>query len=59
MSAFVVIGTVVDATDDWKLRINEDCLMVVDRSGKILEKCENSETNIQDVKDRYLIFFLY
>ena len=52
MSALVIIGTIVDTTDDWKLRINENCLMVVDESGKIVEKCENSSKNLQDVKER-------
>ena len=52
MSALIVIGTIVDTTDDWKLRIHEDCLMVVDKSGKIVKKCENSDENLRNAKER-------
>ena len=52
MPAFIVIGTIVDATDDWKLRIHEDCLMVIDRSGKIVKKCDNNAENLRDAKER-------
>ena len=52
MPAFAIIGTVVDALDDWKLRIVEDCLMIIDQSGKIVQKCKNSSTHLQDAKER-------
>ena len=55
MPAFIVIGTIVDATDDWKLRIHEDCLMVIDRSGKIVKKCDNNVENLRDAKERCVI----
>ena len=52
MSSFAIIGTIVDTTDDWKLRIIENCLMVIDDSGKIVQKCENTKENIQNAKER-------
>ena len=56
MSSLAIIGTIVDATDDWKLRIIENCLMVIDHSGKIVQKCENTNENIQNAKER--LFYL-
>ena len=52
MSSFIVIGTIVDTTDDWKLRIHEDCLIVVDKTGKIVKKCENNSESLRDAKER-------
>ena len=52
MSSLAIIGTIVDATDDWKLRIIENCLMVIDHSGKIVQKCENTKEDIQNAKER-------
>ena len=52
MSSFAIIGTIVDTTDDWKLRIIEDCLLVIDDSGKIIHKCENTNENIRSAKER-------
>ena len=52
MGSFAIIGTIVDTTDDWKLRIIENCLMVIDHSGKIVNKCENAKENIQNAKER-------
>jgi hypothetical protein len=52
MPAFAIIGTVVDALDDWKLRIVEDCLMIIDQSGKIVQKCKNSSKHLQEAKER-------
>ena len=57
MPAFIVIGTIVDATDDWKLRIHEDCLMVIDGSGKIVKKCDNNAENLRDAKERCVIMY--
>ena len=56
MSSLAIIGTIVDTTDDWKLRIIENCLMVIDHSGKIVHKCENTNENIQNAKER--LFYL-
>ena len=52
MRSLAIIGTIVDATDDWKLRIIENCLMVIDHSGKIVQKCENTKEAIQNAKER-------
>ena len=52
MTTFAIVGTIVDTTNDWKLRIVENCLMVIDNSGKIVQKCENSTQNIQNAKER-------
>ena len=52
MPAFAIIGTIVDALDDWKLRIVEDCLMIIDKSGKIVQKCKNNSKHLQDAKER-------
>ena len=51
MSAFAIIGTVVDTTDDWRLRIEENCLMVINKAGKIVQKCENTNENLRDAKE--------
>ena len=56
MRSLAIIGTIVDATDDWKLRIIENCLMVIDPSGKIVQKCENTKEDIQNAKER--LFYL-
>ena len=48
MSAFAIIGTVVDTTDDWKIRVVENCLMVIDKYGKIVQKCENTNECLRD-----------
>ena len=53
MAPFAVIGTVVDTTEDWKLRIIENCLIVVGKSGKIVQKCKNTEDALRDFKERY------
>ena len=57
MPAFIVIGVIVDATDDWKLRIHEDCLMVIDRSGTIVKKCDNNAENLRDATERCVILY--
>ena len=58
MKSFAIIGTIVDATKDWKLRIEENCLMVVDQSGKIVHKGKNSNASLRDTKERYQSFYL-
>ena len=52
MSSFAMVGTVVDADDDWKLRIFEDCLVVVDDNGMIVEKCQNSREHLESAQER-------
>ena len=52
MVSFALVGTVVDADDDWKLRIFEDCLIVVDENGQIVEKCQNTRENLQSAQER-------
>ena len=54
MKSFAIAGTIVDATKDWKLRIEENCLMVVDQAGKIVYKGKNSSTSLRDTKERYV-----
>ena len=58
MKSFAIVGTIVDATKDWKLRIEENCFMVVDQSGKIVYKGKNSSTSLRDTKERYESHYL-
>ena len=52
MGAFAVIGSLVDATDDWRLRILKNFLMVVDANGIIAEKTSFSNDALRDAKER-------
>ena len=52
MRALAIIGTIVDTTDDWKLRIRENCLLVADSSGKIVQICETTSDSIREAKER-------
>merc|ERR1712212_607996 len=53
MESFAVVGTIVDTTDDWKLNIEENCLMVVNERGNIALKCENTKENLENAKQRF------
>ena len=59
MTSFAIVGTIVDTTNDWKLRIVENCLMVIDHSGKIVQKCENTKENIRNAKERFLYLRIF
>ena len=52
MESFAVVGTIVDTTDDWKLNIEENCLIVVNERGNIALKCENTKENLENAKQR-------
>ena len=57
MGSFALVGTVVDATDDWKLNVEEKCLIVVDENGKIAFKGKNMRENLDNAKER-LVFLV-
>jgi len=50
--AFAVIGTVVDSLEDWSLRVDLDCLLVISEDGKIAFRGKASKANVETVKER-------
>ena len=49
---FAVIATVVDSQSDWSLRIEENCLLVVNQSGSIVFRGQATDQNLADVKEK-------
>lgn len=51
-NAFAIIGTAVDSLDDWNLRVDPECLLVIGKNGYIVFKGNATKDNVDLIKER-------